>query len=196
MGEGRGGSWLCRAFIIMLLFCVQTFSVAAQEVHLNIKDDRNRESVSVKLYDENEGDFILDLPLTFHITSNNILFMIVGDDNGVSGNNTVWMFDKKITLVDFLQRNKNVSSSKTFRKQINTLESFYYQSGNIERLNYFDSGYEYVQASPKPAFFIVDDPTKPITLKLKFYVSSEKNDYTHVLNYEAGTVRVTINILK
>jgi hypothetical protein len=168
--------------------------LAAQEIRLNGKDGRNRETVSVRLYDNNEGNFILELPLTFHVTQNNILFMFVGDDNGVTGNNAIWMFDKTVSLSDFLKRNKQVGVGKTFRKQMTRLESFFEQSENVEKFTWFDNGFEQVQSSPKPVFFKVNDPAKPVELKLRFYASFEKNDRSQELTSEAGVVRIKLTI--
>jgi hypothetical protein len=163
-------------------------------VKLNRADSRNRETVSVRLYDNNEGNFILELPLTFHITQNNILFMFVGDDNGIRGNNAIWMFDKAISLNDFLKRNKHIGTAKQFKKQLNRLESFFDQSENVERFTWFDNGFETVQASPKPVFFKVGDTAKPVVLKLKFYTSLEKSDRSRELTSEAGTAKVELRI--
>jgi hypothetical protein len=178
----------------LILLCVLTPNLTAQEVRLDGKDARNRETVSVKLYDNNEGHFICEIPLTFHITQNNILFMFVGDDNGITGNNAVWMFDRAITLNDFLKRNKHIGAGKSFKKQMNRLESFFEQSENVDKFTWFDHGYEQVLASPKPVFFKVGDPSKPVILRLKFYTSTEKSNRDTELSSEAGLVRVTINL--
>jgi hypothetical protein len=166
----------------------------AQEVQLNAKNNNNRETVSVRLYDNNEGNFLLELPLTFHITQNNILFMFVGDNNGVTGNHAVWMFDKTVSLNDFLKRNKQIGTAKSLKKQIARLESFFDQSENVDKFTWFDNGFEQVQSSPKPVFFKVGDTSKPVVLKLKFYTSFEKNDRSQELTSEAGMVKVTINL--
>ena len=166
----------------------------AQEVQLNAKNNNNRETVSVRLYDNNEGNFLLELPLTFHITQNNILFMFVGDNNGVTGNHAVWMFDKTVSLNDFLKRNKQIGTAKSLKKQIARLESFFDQSENVDKYTWFDNGFEQVQSSPKPVFFKVGDTSKPVVLKLKFYTSFEKNDRSQELTSEAGMVKVTINL--
>jgi len=183
-----------RVFLALILLSGWLCHATAQEIRLNSSDNRNRETVSVRLYDNNEGNFILELPLTFHITQNNILFMFVGDDNGIIGNNAIWMFDQTISLNDFLKRNKQVGTAKSFKKQMNRLESFFEQSENVERFTRFDNGFELVQESPKPVFFKVDDPSKPVVLKLKFYTSFEKNDRSQELSAEAGIVKITINL--
>ena len=180
-------------FLMMFLSCCLC-RTAAQEVSLNSKDNLNREAVSVRLYDHNEGNFLLELPLTFHVTPNGILFMIVGNDNGVTGNHAVWMFDKTVSLNDFLKRNRQIGTAKSLKKQISRLESFYDGSENIKKFTLFDNGYEHVQASPKPVFFKVGDTSKPVVLKLKFYTSFEKNDGSQDLTAEAGTVKITINL--
>ena len=168
----------------------------AQEISLNPNDSGNKQSIVVKLYDTNEGGFLLNLPLTFHLNRKNILFMIVGDENGTGTNNFVWMFDKTIPLSDFLKQNKNVVASKTFKKYSVRLESFYEQSENVEKYTFFDRGFECVQASPKPVFFRIKDSSVPVKLKLKFYVALEKNDQTQALTSEAGIIKITINLIK
>ena len=188
---------MCKGFRLflttMLLGCCLC-TASAQEIMLNGKDNQNRETVSIRLYDNNEGNFLLELPLTFHITPNNILFMIVGDDNGVTGNHAVWMFDKAVPLNDFLKRNKQIGASKSLKKQIARLESFFDQSENIEKYTWFDNGFEQAMSSPKPVFFKVGDTSKPVVLKLKFYTSLEKFDRSQELTAEAGVVKVTVNI--
>jgi len=185
---------LLRVLTCILLSVFTTPHTTAQEIRLDGKDNRNRETVSVKLYDNNEGHYICEVPLTFHITQNNILFMIVGDDNGINGNNGIWMFDKTVSLNDFLKRNKQIGTGKAFKKQMNRFESFYDQSENVEKFTWFDYGFEQVQMSPKPVFFKVRDISKPVVLKLKFYTSVETNARTTELTSEAGLVRVTINL--
>ena len=189
-GQTESKRWV----IAMMLLSGWLCHAAAQEIRLNGKDNRNRETVSVRLYDNNEGNFLLELPLTFHITQNNILFMFVGGDNGITGNNAIWMFDQAVSLNDFLGRNKHVGTSKSFKKQMNRLESFFDQSENVKKFTRFDNGFELVQASPKPVFFEVNDPSKPVVLKLKFYTSFEKSDRSQELSSEAGIVKITINL--
>jgi len=176
----------------MLSSCL--YGATAQEISLNAQDSGNKQSVVVKLYDNNTGGYLLDLPLTFHLNQKNILFMIVGDGNGTGAGNSVWMFDKTILLNDFLKQNKNVATAKTFNKQCVRLDSFFDQSENVEKYTFFDRGFEWVQASPKPVFFQVKDPSKPVKLKLKFYTALERNDQMQELNSEAGIIKITINI--
>jgi hypothetical protein len=186
---------ILRRFLIIAILLIGLLSRSiAQEIRLDSKDNRNRETVAVRLYDNNEGNYTAEIPLTFHITQNNILFMFVGDDNGINGNNAIWMFDKTIPLNDFLKRNKHIGTTKAFKKQLNRLESFFDQSENVEKFTWFDNGFEQVHASPKPVFFKVGDTSKPVVLKLKFYTSLEKRDRSQELTSEAGTVRITINL--
>ena len=183
-----------RLIITTFLLFGLLFGGMAQEIRLDGNDARNRETVSVRLYDNNEGNYLLELPLTFHITPNNILFMIVGDDNGITGNNALWMFDQTVALNDFQKRNKHIGAAKTFKKQIKRLESFFDQSENVEKFTWFDNGYEQVQASPKPVFFKVGDTSKPVVLKLKFYTSFANNNRPTELSSEAGTVKIQLTI--
>ena len=63
-------------FSIILLFLLSSWvnRVSGQDVILNADDSDNKQILSVKLFDNNEGGFLLDLPLTFHINKDNILF--------------------------------------------------------------------------------------------------------------------------
>ena len=184
------------ALITAWLLWSVIFNGMAQEVNLNQNDVRNKQTVTVKLYDTNEGDFLLDLPLTFHLNADNILFMIVGNESDLGRNNSVWLFDKTIDVNNFLKQNKNVGVSKTFKKHSKTFRRFYEQSDNVEKYVLFDRGFERVQAAPKPVFFKLKDPTKPATLKLTFYVVSEKNDGMQVFSSEAGVIKIVVNNLK
>ena len=180
--------------ILVTMLALIITNVGAQDIRLTVKDNRNRETVSVKLYDNYEGNILLEMPLTFHITQNNILFMIVGGDNGINGNKAVWMFDKSMSLNDFMKRNMHIGISKSFKKQTNRLDSFFDGSENVELFTQFDNGYEQVFSSPKPVFFKVKDTAKPVVLKLKFYTSLEKKNRSHELDAEAGMVKITINL--
>ena len=168
----------------------------AQEVTLNPDDERNKQTVSVKLYDTNEGDFLLDLPLTFHLNADNILFLIVGSEDRFDRNRSVWLFDKTVDLNAFLKQNKNISASSAFKKHNKELIRFYDQSENIEKYVLFEDGFERVQTSPKPVFFKVKDASKPMQLKLRFYVASTQRDGTNQLSSEAGLIKITVNIQK
>ena len=179
----------------MLLFSSVTIRGMAQEVNLNPDDERNKQTVTVKLHDTNEGDYLLDLPLTFHVNADNILFMVVGSDDELGGSRSVWLFDRTIDLNAFLKQNRNVGVTKTFKKNNKELVRFYEQSENVEKYILFERGFERVQASPKPVFFKIKDPDKPMQLKLRFYVASERNGM-NLFSAEAGLVRIAVNIQK
>ena len=182
--------------LTFLLLSIWLFKGMAQEVNLNWDDTRNKQTVSVKLYDTDEGDFLLDLPLTFHLNADNILFMIVGSEYDLGRNNSVWMFDKTVDLNAFVKQNPNVGVSKSFKKNNKRFIQFYEQSENVEKYVLFERGFERVQSSPKPVFFQITDPTKPALLKLRFYVASGKSNGLYVFSSEAGLIKIAVNIQK
>ena len=110
-------NYLISQSIIVLLVSGWFCRISAQEITLNADDKQNKEVITVKLYDNSEGGFLLNLPLTFHLNKDNILFMIVGDENELGRNAAVWMFDKTLDLNSFLKLNKNTGATKTFKKQ-------------------------------------------------------------------------------
>ena len=180
--------------ILLVLSCIFTFDAVAQDINLDANDSRNRQTVTVKLYDNNEGSFLFSLPLTFHLNKENILFMIVGDDRELGVNNAVLMLDETTGLNEFLKQNKNVVASKLFKKQNVRLVRFYDKSENVEKHAFFEHGFESVMASPKPVFFRIIDPSKPALLKLKFYVTSSKGDGLHTLTSESGQIKIIVHI--
>ena len=186
---------LWRALLVLALFGWLCQGMA-QEVTLNPDDRQNKQTVVVKLYDNDAGGYLLDLPLTFHYNRDNILFMIVGNDTDLGMNNSVWMFDKATDLNNFLKQNRNVTVTKPFKKQIIRLARFFEQSENIEKYALFDQGFESVQSAPKPVFFRMTDPNKPAQLRLKFYVAIDKNDGTRMFTSEAGAIKITVNLQK
>jgi hypothetical protein len=181
----------------MLFVCwgITVESSAQITVNLNSSENKNRQSVDVRLYDNYTGNYLCDLKLTFHIAKDNILFMIVGDDNGIN-NNTIWMFDEAISLSELSQKNKNLIPDKEFKKLHKQVEPVLKPSINIGMVTGFQNNYEFVQSTPRPVFFRIKDTTIPIELKLKFYISqtSGKDQYIQLLTAEAGITKVTINI--
>ena len=173
-------------------------SSAQTIVNLNASEDQNKQSVDVKLFDNSTGNFLLDLKLTFHITKNNILFMIVGDKKGINDNKTIWMFDDNISLERLIKKNKNLIPSKEFKSTHNQVEPVVKSSRNVWLYMEFQNNIESVRSVPKPVFFRIKDSSVPVELKLKFYVSetSDKDKYSQTLTAEAGITAITININK
>lgn len=173
-------------------------SPAQTIVNLNASESKNKQSADVKLFDNYAGNFLLDLKLTFHITKDNLLFMIVGDERGINDFKTVWMFDENINIKELIKKNKNLIPSKEFKKTHSQVEPILKSTGNVGIYMGFQNNYEFVRSAPKPVFFKIKDLTVPVELKLKFYVSetSDKDVYSQILTAEAGTAKITINIIK
>ncbi len=167
----------------------------AQDIHLEQGDSYNKQTVSVKLYDSGDGHFLLDLPLTFHITQENILFMIVGNGEELNGH-AVWLFNQPVGLKEFLKRDKNTDASQTFKKQHANLEPFFEPTADLELYTSFDNGYERIQAVPRPVFFRVKKESAALELRIRCYVSMEKNDRSQRLSAEAGVIKLNIHITK
>lgn len=187
--------------VLWLLFaCLGiAFNSPAQTiVNLNASDNKNKQSSDIKLYDNFSGNFLLNLKLTFHITNDNILFMIVGDEKGINDRKAIWMFDKNIDLDELRKKNKNLIPSKEFKKAYNQVEQVLVSSTNVAIYVKFQNDYEYVQSVPKPVFLRVKDRSIPVELKLKFYMSemSDKDQYSQILTAQAGIAKITININK
>jgi hypothetical protein len=175
------------------------FESAAQTVvNLDASENRQRQTIDVALYDDFNGNYLLDLTLTFYVTQENMLFMIVGGERGINDNKTVWMFDRNINLRELQQRNRNLTFSREFSRAHSRVEPVIESSRNVEIYRRFQTGYEIVQSVPKPVFFNILNTGVPIELRLRFYVSETSNRDIHsqVLTEKAGTTNITINIIK
>jgi hypothetical protein len=190
-----------RSIVILLLFLCAglLFESAAQTVvNLDVSENRQRQTIDVALYDNFNGNYLLDLTLTFYVTQENMLFMIVGGERGINDNKTVWMFDRNINLRELQQRNRNLTFSREFSRAHSRVEPVIESSRNVEIYRRFQTGYEIVQSVPKPVFFNIHNTGVPIELRLRFYVSETSNRDIHsqVLTAKAGTTNITINIIK
>jgi hypothetical protein len=190
-----------RSIAILLLFLCAglLFESAAQTVvNLDASENRQRQTIDVALYDHFSGNYLLDLTLTFYLTQENMLFMIVGGETGIDGNKTVWMFDRNISLRELQRRNRNLTFSREFGRAHSQVEPIIESSRNVEMHGRFQIGYETVQSVPKPVFFNIHNTGAPIELRLRFYVSKTSNRDIHsqVLTAKAGTANITINIIK
>ena len=186
---------------LILLFCLTIFSgsKAQEKIHLNSSDTKNKQTIHVKLHDIDNGNLLMDLPLTFHIMKaeeRNILFVIVGKDINKHNSQSVWMFKKDFQLEQLLKENRNLKADKDFKNKNEHIESFYDKSSNLHLIDFHDE-FEKVTTTPKPLFFEVKDISKSFELKLKFYVSvpDKKDETMQILTAKAGIVKVTIDII-
>lgn len=187
-----------QAFCIIILFLIAFTELGAQEnILLNSRDTKNKQTINVKLHDMYNGEFLMDIPLTFHIMKGkdrDILFMILGQEINKRNPQTVWMFRNSCQLDELLKKNRNLKASKDFKKRNEHIESFFESSDNIKLMDFPDD-FEKVGSTPKPVFFEVKDANKPFELKLKFYISiPDKDETIQVLTAKAGVVRVTFDI--
>lgn len=189
-----------KKLILLLILGIGVFSIAAaqEDIRLNVNNPKNKQTIHVKLYDASNGNYLLELPLTFHVMKGkerNILFMIAGKEINKRNPQTVWMFRQAMHLDELLKKNRNLTADKDFKKKHTAIEAFFEHSGNLVLID-FPEDYEEVRAVPKPVFFQIRDTGKPIELKLKFYVSIPGKDETmQMLTAKAGLVKTTINII-
>lgn len=186
-------------FLLLILYVIIFPELKAQEnIHLNNGDPKNRQTVNVKLYDADNGAFLMEMPLTFHIMKEkerNILFMIAENKVNTQKSQTVWLFEESSRLDESLKKNRNFKVGKDFKKKNEMLESFYEKSSNITLIDFHNEFEKVSTATPKPFFFEVKDISKPFELKLKFYISEPDKDETmQMLVAKAGMVRITIDI--
>ena len=185
------------ALLIILSIGISSITIAQEDVRLNMNDPKNRQTIYVKLYDAGNGNFLLELPLTFHVMKGeerNILFMITEKKLTKQNPQSVWMFRQSMQLDYLLKLNRNMIVDKQFQNKNTTVESFFEHSGNLTLID-FTEDYEEIREVPKPIFFQIRDVSKPIELRLKFYVSvPDKDETMQILTAKAGVVKTTIII--
>jgi len=198
MNKGRG-KFICLKIIVPVFFLCGSLQVFAQdEITLNYNDSKNKQTVNKRLFDIYNGEFLIQLPLTFHLSADNILFMVVGGDKGTNTNKTLWMFDKEFTLTDLMRRNKNLEIATSFKKERKQVEHVLQSSNNVTLMNDFPANAEQVCETPRIVFFKIRNIDIPVELKLKFYISetSARDNYNQSLTAEAGIIKIVIHIEK
>jgi hypothetical protein len=133
------------------------------------------QSIEVRLcdYHKTEGDFLLNLPLTFSINNKNILIIMVGNDTVLDYEHSVWCFSEEMDFVELMKNNRNVSAAKLFKKQNAVLSTVLMPYSKMTLHRTFDDGYEIVKKNVKPFFFEIHNLSsgEPLKFSLQFYVT-------------------------
>jgi len=158
-------------FIGILLGCCM-WATAQKKITLQAHKPYSTE---VRLCDQDKTDdnFLLNLPLTFSITDNNILIVMVGNDIALDYEQSVWMFSEKMSLADLMKKNCHVSATGIFKNKNTICDMVLLSSGTMTLYRTFDDGYEVIKKNAKPIFFKIPNPisNKPLTFSLQFYVA-------------------------
>jgi hypothetical protein len=147
--------------------------------------------IDTHLYDE-EGNFLLTLPLTFNMSNKTILSMMVGKDSELGFAQSVWFFSDKISLQDLIKKNHNVNAEKLFKKNNSDLNTILLTNRKISLFRAFDDGCEIITKNAKPVFFEIIASPQPITFYLQFYVSKPDNKYPFVFFAKCKPIEIEL----
>ena len=186
------------ALTVFFLLFLASATLTAQTVKLDYNDEKNKETVRVQLFDSYNGDFLMELPLTFHVTEDYVLFVIIGDETGIKKNTAICLFDETMELNDLTKKNRNFTFSDNFKKYHKKIYPFFERTNNVEMMMPFQNHCEYIETTPKPLFFQIKNKANSIDLKLRFYLADISNKEKSGLKLiaESGTIKTTINIIK
>ena len=147
----------------------------------------------IHLYDEEEN-FLLTLPITFNLSSKNILAMMVGKDVEISPDQAVLFFSEQLLLKNFIKKNNNVSATKSFLKKNTELNTVLLPNRKISLYRPFDGGCEIVVKNAKPVFFEISSGAQSVTFYLQFYVSTSDNKYPNVLYAKCNPIEIELTL--
>lgn len=153
----------------------------------------NQLHTKAALYDE-DNNFLLNLPLTFSITDNNILIMMTGNDIRLSDEQTVWMFSEEMHLANLVKNNRNVSATKSFQQQHSELKTVLRPNRQIKLRRTFDDGYEIIKKNALPVFFEINNSLSDslLTFYLQFYVAKTDNRNAYVFTAKCKPIEVQL----
>jgi len=172
----------------LLLSCVVGMN-AQQKVELRTP----KQQADVRLYDE-DNNFLLTLPMTFSMTTQNILVVMLGNDKRLADEQSVWMFSEEMNLADFMRINRNVGATKSFKKQHAELNSLLTSQRKIKIHRKFDEGYEVILKNAKPVFLKIDETASgQFSFYLQFYVATSNEKYPYVLTAKCKPVEIKMN---
>lgn len=172
---------------ILLLF--GGHSLAQKKIVLN---SPKMQHIETHLYDE-DGQFLLTLPLTFSLSNKTILSMMVGDDMELGKDQSVWFFSDTFSLEELMKVNYNVSTSKLFKKKNPELNAILLANRKISLFRKFDDGYEIVKKNAKPVFFEINAGNQPLTFYLQFYVAKPDKKFPFVLFSKCKLIEIELN---
>jgi len=172
---------------ILLLCCLQ---LSAQK-KIVLKTPK-MQYVETHLYDE-EGNFLLTLPLTFSL-SNNILSMMTGHDTELGNNQAVWLFSEPVSLDNLMKKDSNVGATKSFKKNQSEFSVVLLPNRKISLYRAFDDGYEVIKKNAKPVFFEISSVTQPIIFYLQFYISKPDNKISYVFFAKCKPIEIELNV--
>jgi hypothetical protein len=145
------------------------------------------------LYDE-EGQFLLTLPLTFSLSNKNVLSMMIGQDTELGWEQSVWFFSEKFSTKVFLKNNTQVEAEKAFVKNNPELNPLLLLNRRVSLYRLFDDGYEIVKKNAKPVFFEITAGSQPVTFYLQFYVSKPDNKHPYVFFAKCKPIEIELTI--
>jgi hypothetical protein len=185
-----------KRLIIIAILLSGSLSLWSQRYEVKLQVDKP-EKISLKLFSDIDGEKLLDLPVTCQLTDKNNLVMIVGNGEYLQNDYCVWWFSSPKKLKYLMKSNKNISSTKKFKRRYSNLNMFYDISDN--KMQYirdyeFDNGYEIVSRNPKPVFFKIDKNAKETELSLTLFVSKPDKKFRDLFFARAKTVELNIKI--
>jgi hypothetical protein len=184
-----------KKLIFITIILLGNFSLWAQKYEVELQVGKQKKEM-LELLSNTDGKKLLELPVTFQLINKNNLVLMFGDGEELPDGLCVWLFSPEVLVKDFLDKNKNVTANKKFKKSNSELNRFYDGDGfkYISKYN-FDEGYEIIKKNPKPAFFQVTN--SDIELYLYFYVSAKnKKSNLNELITKTKPIKITIKTPK
>ena len=184
-----------RVLISGLLLCCTLWATAQVKIVLERHKPYATE-LSLRDADKTEDNFLLKLPVTFNITTKNVLMIMVGGDLPLDYQQTVWMFSKELSYSDLITIDKNVSATKNFKKQNPVLKKVLPNHAKMALYRTFDNGYEIVQKNAKPLLIEIQNPLpgEVLQFSLQFYVAKPEKKLPHSLFARCKPVEVELRI--
>ena len=185
---------MIKKVILSILFLVLCVCVHAQ-YKVEVSPHKSQK-IDVRLSDDfNRGNYLMNLPLAFSISNKKVLIIMVGDDMPLYYDHSVWFFAKDIDLAELIKKNRNVSASKSFKKQNRVLNRIsYHRKMTLYRA--FEDGYEVVKKNAKPIFFEISNlaPNESISFSLQFYVAQPDTNFPYVLLAKCKPIDIELTI--
>jgi hypothetical protein len=184
-----------KIILVILLLCNCLWLSAQKKIELQ---PHKPYSMEVRLYDNAKTDdnFLMSLPITLNITDKNILMIMLGNDNVLDGEYSVWLFSEETELAELMKKNRNVSATKSFKNKNTTLNKVLPFHKKLILYRPFDDGYETVKKNTKPLFLELLNPVPNESLKfyLQFYLTApdKKSPYSFIAKCKPIEIEIII----
>ena len=183
---------LLKIAFLLLSICLYSQDAISQ-YSVTLTKGTARQKIEVDLHNIDGGTRLTKLPLFFHLTDKDVLILILGNDQELENNSTVWLFGNQQEITVFTKEHPLIKIDKNFKKRNPSLNPFLKTEDNLTLYKELPNGFAVVKDAITPVFIKIPKDTRSFSMDLQFYVSNKSNN-TDILTAKCIPVKVQLKV--